>query len=902
MKMSILSWFKKMANQPARQPSRALRPRLQLEALESRIVPYVLSGSAWPSPQLITISFMPDGTTVDGQVSNLFAKFNTKFGSAATWENQFLKAAQQWAQNTNINFAVVPDSGAGDGSGSYQQGDPTFGDIRIGGFNFNSNTIAMAFLPPPANNYSVAGDIQFNTGLTFNIGSTFDIYTVAMHEFGHALGMYHSALNTAVMFPTYGSVKSGLSADDISGIQAVYGGARVADAYNNANHSSATAAVITSSINTTTDAGVINSLDLDTASTAEWFQFVAPSGSSSTLNVMAQSSGLSLLDPAVQIYNSSLTLLASGNANAYGGTATATYTSLVAGQTYYVKAYSTDKLAAFQTGEYALILNMGTGAAPTPTYPFTQLANGNPLQSGGGQALMLTPSDTLVNATTTNNQLTSADGHKNVATDSQGNYVVTWQNYGQDGSGWGVYAQRYNSQGVAQGGAFLVNTTTAGDQTDPSVAMAASGNFVIVWTSAGQDGSGLGVFGQLFSSNGAATGKEFRVNTTTAGDQYDASVAMSNSGGFVVVWVSANQDGSGLGVYGRSYNAAASLLAGGGEFRVNAATTGDQSNPSVAMDGNGDFVIAWTSAGQDRSGLGVYAQRYNNASQAQGGEFLVDATTSGDQTSPSVAMDQGGNFVIAWASYGQDAPNSWGVYDKAYNSSGGVLSGETLVNTTTAGDQVSPSAALDSSDNVLVTWSSYNQDAANSWGVYGQILQTSTGAKVDGEFLVNTTKAGDQQYASVAVSALGQAVVVWTGSGANHTAVYSQRFSLGLDALDPAAPTPSQTRDQESQGGQGNQIFAGQLGLSRFTQVPTVEAFNDLGTSFSQEFETWSFGRDASSTNAGSLQSLSTFPRLGAGQKAHENVDRSTSDQWELSDAVFADPDFSPQPFTARPV
>ncbi len=174
--MNLIDWFKKAASRSSRSSSKSSRPTrvpLDVESLEKRLTPYSVSGNAWPHSQLVTISFEPDGTSVNGHTSNLFATFNAKFGSAATWQNQFLKAAQQWAQQTNLNFAVIPDSGAASGSGSYQQGDSTFGDIRVGGYSFGNSTLAQAYLPPSVNNYSIAGDIQFNTGQTFNIGSTY---------------------------------------------------------------------------------------------------------------------------------------------------------------------------------------------------------------------------------------------------------------------------------------------------------------------------------------------------------------------------------------------------------------------------------------------------------------------------------------------------------------------------------------------------------------------------------------------------------------------------------------------------------------------------------------------------------------------------------------------------------
>src|SRR5205807_2809369 len=127
------------------------RAQLRVEQLESRLVPYTTSGNAWPHANLVTLSFVPDNTNLGGVNSNLFATFNAKW-STTTWENQILRAAQVWAQQTNLNFSVITDNGAQIGAGNYQQGDPNMGDIRIGGYNFQSSTLAAAYLPPPVNN------------------------------------------------------------------------------------------------------------------------------------------------------------------------------------------------------------------------------------------------------------------------------------------------------------------------------------------------------------------------------------------------------------------------------------------------------------------------------------------------------------------------------------------------------------------------------------------------------------------------------------------------------------------------------------------------------------------------------------------------------------------------------
>ena len=172
----------------------------------------------------------------------------------------------------------------------------------------------------------------------------------------------------------------------------------------------------------------------------------------------------------------------------------------------------------------------------------------------------------------------------------------------QDGSADGIHAQRYSANGVAVGPEFRVNTTTAGSQYDPAVVGLSDGSFVVAWTdNNGTDGSSYGVYAQRFSASGVALGAQFLVNAFTTYDQGQPKMAAYN-GGFVAVSYTH------LDVYKR------------------------QDYAHVASLSDGGFVITWQDyAGYDGSSYGVFAQRYDAAGVAQGGQFVLSTYTESTQ-------------------------------------------------------------------------------------------------------------------------------------------------------------------------------------------------------------------------------------------------------------------------------
>src|SRR5438552_1843893 len=102
------------------------KTRLTVEALEDRNLMSVW-GMTWAHADHLTVSFVPDGTLVDGAPSSLFQTM----GNQPAWKADILRALQTWAVNANINLTVVPDGGEPLGADGLLQGDPRFGDIRI---------------------------------------------------------------------------------------------------------------------------------------------------------------------------------------------------------------------------------------------------------------------------------------------------------------------------------------------------------------------------------------------------------------------------------------------------------------------------------------------------------------------------------------------------------------------------------------------------------------------------------------------------------------------------------------------------------------------------------------------------------------------------------------------------
>ena len=257
------------------------------------------------------------------------------------------------------------------------------------------------------------------------------------------------------------------------------------------------------------------------------------------------------------------------------------------------------------------------------------------------------------------------------STDS-GNFVVVWESVGANYSSYDVFGQRFNSAGSKLDSEFRVSPLEGG--WSPKVAANLTGKFLVVW--GGSDGSMGGPVGQRFSSAGAKLGPSFQINSYTTEDQGAPAVTADGSGNFIVVWDSVEQDGSGRGVFGQRFDSTGSRL--GSEFRVNSASSGNQYRPAVAADEFGNFLVVWESS-VPFPDTNVFAQRFDSSGSRIGSEFRVNSYTTDRQGYAAVAALGPGNFVVTWESQGQDGANA-GIFGQRVTSAvtGCVADGDTL--------------------------------------------------------------------------------------------------------------------------------------------------------------------------------------------------------------------------------
>ncbi len=230
--------------------------------------------------------------------------------------------------------------------------------------------------------------------------------------------------------------------------------------------------------------------------------------------------------------------------------------------------------------------------------------------------------------------------------DPAGRALAVWQSRRQQEGSYGIYARRFDADGTPLGDEVEVNQTTHSHQMHPTVALDAFGAAWIAWTSFGQDGDAGSIVARRFDSALETATPEIIVNEQASGDQRELVIASDAAGRALLVWTSPDGDAPTRHVFARRLDPQGEAI--GEPFRIDGVDGVSNRLPSVALAGDGGFVVAW--ARNDENGLpqGIFARCFDAESASLGEELRVSPQGRPAGIEPVVDLVDGDHFVVGW--------------------------------------------------------------------------------------------------------------------------------------------------------------------------------------------------------------------------------------------------------------
>ena len=337
-----------------------------------------------------------------------------------------------------------------------------------------------------------------------------------------------------------------------------------------------------------------------------------------------------------------------------------------------------------------------------------------------------------------------------------------------------VRSRVFDASGTPVGAESTVHEISSTDQTHPSVTGLDGGGFVVIWKQNSLDLNGAPssvtvLYAKIFDGNGAAVSDDFGIQQVSFENVFSSianfKVTGLEGGGFVVT----SSDAGNL--WGQIFDATGAIV-----VPLFHLSDGVGSTPDVTRLEGGGFVVTWTDhsqAGGDTSGDAVHGKIFDGSGTPVGSELLINTTTEDYQSNPSVTGLDGGGFVVTWTDSSQTGGDASGhaVRGQIFNGNGVPVGDEFLVNATTEGNQNNPSVTGLEGGGFVVTWTDDSQTGGDTsaTAIRGQIFDVTPSLTITD---VDDTHIESATIAITAGFAQGEDVLAFTDPNGPITGSY----------------------------------------------------------------------------------------------------------------------------------
>ncbi len=336
-----------------------------------------------------------------------------------------------------------------------------------------------------------------------------------------------------------------------------------------------------------------------------------------------------------------------------------------------------------------------------------------------------------------------------VASDSSGNFVVTWYDYRNNYAQ--VYAQKFVNDTVSDVNFKISEDQFTGSKSYVSCGMNDGDYLAATWLDYGNPAE-YRIFSRLFDSNDQPATPGTRVDIDSlSSSETDPKLAVMNDGSFIITWTDTRSRT--YKTYFQRYDAEGNLLG----TNINNDDNGTQYNPQIALLKDGNFLLIWREYSRNIYNQSeVLGQKYFKTGEKIGDAFIISSINrEGDVYDPDVCSNSNGDFVVTWQ---KRHGSIYSIVAEKFDNDGNIIKNNFLVTNDTTSYKYRPRAGIDSLGNFAITYYSYKN---NNYDIFLH-RYNSSGVELDSAVVVNDDKThSTQYYPDISVNPAGNCIVTW---------------------------------------------------------------------------------------------------------------------------------------------